>query len=356
MGELIASLSDPAVVRLEDPAHRPGRAQVGAFVQQRRPGLLRGDVDEPLGVQHVERLRALGRCQRPGRRRPRPAVAAVPADAGDGRSSPQTRQPPRHAGRWADDRRKLFDCPVDHRSVLSLELSVPSICSTRRRVLSRSAESRRTTATTTQDASAGAEPDDRFATHAITDVAAGGAIAFLESDRPDGPRVGDVHSDRAQPSDASVLACGEQADAQGAGLGHFCNHPGPDTRIARYPVILLLLRAIEHGKRKRRIGNPVGDKAATCREAMNGLVDRGRQLQSRRPGRQLLAESLLIPFGVRARLPRIAGQSPWTGQREAPPDAKAGVWPRPARATPDPQVRRRWAPVRCRCRPLRIRC
>jgi hypothetical protein len=122
-----------------------------------------------------------------------------------------------------------------------------------------------------------------MATHAITEVAAGGAIAFLESDRPDGPRVGDVHSERAQPGDASVLACGEQADAQGAGLGHFCNHPGPDTRIARYPVILLLLRAIEHGKRKRRIGNPVGDEAATCREAMNGLVDRGRQLQSRRP-------------------------------------------------------------------------
>jgi hypothetical protein len=149
----------------------------------------------------------------------------------------------------------------------------------------------------------------RFATHAITEVAAGEAIAFLESDRPDGPRVGDVHSDRAQPSDASVLACGEQADAQGAGLGHFCNHPGPDTRIARYPVILLLLRAIEHGKRTRRIGNPVGDEAATCREATNGLVDRGRQLQSRRPGRQPLAESLLIRFGVRARLPRKPGRS-----------------------------------------------
>ena len=49
-----------AVMGGEDPVHRPGRAQVGALVQQRRVGLLRRDVDEPLGVQHLEHSLTLG--------------------------------------------------------------------------------------------------------------------------------------------------------------------------------------------------------------------------------------------------------------------------------------------------------
>jgi hypothetical protein len=48
VGELSAPLSDAAVMGGEDPVHRPGRAQVGALIQQRGVRLLRRDVDEPL--------------------------------------------------------------------------------------------------------------------------------------------------------------------------------------------------------------------------------------------------------------------------------------------------------------------
>src|ERR1035441_3814573 len=57
--ELSAPLADPAVVGGEDPVHRAGRAQVGALVQQRRVGLLRSDVNEALGAQHLQTPLAL---------------------------------------------------------------------------------------------------------------------------------------------------------------------------------------------------------------------------------------------------------------------------------------------------------
>ena len=57
---------------------------------------------------------------------------------------------------------------------------------------------------------------------AITEVAAGGAIAFLESDRPDGPRVGDVHSDRAHPRNAVVLAPTSKQARGGTVSERFC--------------------------------------------------------------------------------------------------------------------------------------
>ena len=69
---------------------------------------------------------------------------------------------------------------------------------------------------------------------------------------------------------------------------------------------------------------------------MNGLVDSGRQLQSRRLGRQLLAESLLNPFGVRARLPAQRGFASVDGQRRVG-DRKQG------RAAPAPKGARRAA-------------
>ena len=76
---------------------------------------------------------------------------------------------------------------------------------------------------------------DRYATHAITEVAAGGAIAFLESDRPDGPRVGDLHSDRAHPRDAVVLAPTSKQTRGGTVSERFCLIAAP----AVDPALLL---------------------------------------------------------------------------------------------------------------------
>ena len=86
-----------------------------------------------------------------------------------------------------------------------------------------------------QRSCAGAGRRDRNATHAITEVAAGGAIAFLESDRPDGPRVGDLHSDRAHPRDAVVLAPTSKQTRGGTVSERFCLIAAP----AVDPALLL---------------------------------------------------------------------------------------------------------------------
>ena len=64
---LIAPLSD-RLVGGQDPIHRPLRAQVVAFVEQRRHDLRRRTVDEAWAGEHIEDTLALGFTQRPGRR------------------------------------------------------------------------------------------------------------------------------------------------------------------------------------------------------------------------------------------------------------------------------------------------
>ena len=65
---LIAPLSD-RLIGGQDPIHRPLRAQVMAFVEQRRHDLRRRTVDEARAGEHIEDLLALGFTQRPGGRR-----------------------------------------------------------------------------------------------------------------------------------------------------------------------------------------------------------------------------------------------------------------------------------------------
>ncbi len=69
VGGLPAPFGHPAVGLAQDPVHRGGRAQVAALVEQHRVHLARGQVDEPLRVQHVEDLGPLARRQRPRLRR-----------------------------------------------------------------------------------------------------------------------------------------------------------------------------------------------------------------------------------------------------------------------------------------------
>ena len=64
---LIAPLSD-RLIGGQDPIHRPLRAQVMAFVEQRRHDLRRRTVDEARAGEHIEDLLALGFTQRPGGR------------------------------------------------------------------------------------------------------------------------------------------------------------------------------------------------------------------------------------------------------------------------------------------------
>ncbi|MGH2862504.1 MAG: hypothetical protein ACRDLT_13515 [Solirubrobacteraceae bacterium] len=59
MGQLVAAVSDRAVLGGQDPVHRPGRAQVDAFIQQRRIDLFWGDIDEPVRHQHFQHPLAL---------------------------------------------------------------------------------------------------------------------------------------------------------------------------------------------------------------------------------------------------------------------------------------------------------
>ena len=67
MFTLIAPLSD-RLVGGQDPIHRPLRAQVAAFVEQRRHDLRRRAVDEAWAGEHIEDLLALGLTQRPAGR------------------------------------------------------------------------------------------------------------------------------------------------------------------------------------------------------------------------------------------------------------------------------------------------
>ena len=67
MFALIAPLSD-RLIGGQDPIHRPLRAQVMAFVEQRRHDLRRRTVDEARAGEHIEDLLALGFTQRPGGR------------------------------------------------------------------------------------------------------------------------------------------------------------------------------------------------------------------------------------------------------------------------------------------------
>ena len=64
---LIAPLSD-RLIGGQDAIHRPLRAQVMAFVEQRRHDLRRRTVDEARAGEHIEDLLALGFTQRPGGR------------------------------------------------------------------------------------------------------------------------------------------------------------------------------------------------------------------------------------------------------------------------------------------------
>ena len=64
---LIAPLPD-RLIRGQDPIHRPLRAQVVAFVEQRRHDLRWRTVDEAWAGEHIENLLALGFTQRPGGR------------------------------------------------------------------------------------------------------------------------------------------------------------------------------------------------------------------------------------------------------------------------------------------------
>ena len=64
---LIASLPD-RLIRSQDSIHRPLRAQVVAFVEQRRHDFRRRAVDEARVGEHIEDLLALGFTQRPGGR------------------------------------------------------------------------------------------------------------------------------------------------------------------------------------------------------------------------------------------------------------------------------------------------
>ena len=64
---LIAPPSD-RLIGGQDPIHRPLRAQVMAFVEQRRHDLRRRTVDEARAGEHIEDLLALGFTQRPGGR------------------------------------------------------------------------------------------------------------------------------------------------------------------------------------------------------------------------------------------------------------------------------------------------
>ena len=64
---LIAPLPDRPI-RGQDPIHRPLRAQVAAFVEQRRHDLRRRAVHEAWAGEHIEDLLALGFTQRPGGR------------------------------------------------------------------------------------------------------------------------------------------------------------------------------------------------------------------------------------------------------------------------------------------------
>ena len=96
----ITPLPDPAVMGGRDPVHRPGRTQVGALVQQRRPGLLWRYVDEPAPEwSDLEHLLALGLRQRPDGRRPRPVRSGLrgPATAVDRRRR-RAQRPARRPG------------------------------------------------------------------------------------------------------------------------------------------------------------------------------------------------------------------------------------------------------------------
>jgi hypothetical protein len=123
----------------------------------------------------------------------------------------------------------MHDCAVVGRLDHDVRTSVPAIASIGQAVVSRLLLWRRRSAPPTRT------PHESFATHAITEVAAGGAIAFLESDRPDGPRVGDLHSDRAHPRDAVVLAPTSKQARGGTVSERFCLIAAP----AVDPALLL---------------------------------------------------------------------------------------------------------------------
>ena len=64
---LIAPLPD-RLIRGQDPIHRPLRAQVAAFVEQRRHDFRWRAVHEAWAGEHIGDLLALGFTQRPGGR------------------------------------------------------------------------------------------------------------------------------------------------------------------------------------------------------------------------------------------------------------------------------------------------
>ena len=86
MVTLIAPLSD-RLIRGQDPIHRPRRAQVLAFVEQRRHDLCRRTVDEAWAGEHIEDVLALGLA--PGRALDG-ATGACESASDDGRRLPAT--------------------------------------------------------------------------------------------------------------------------------------------------------------------------------------------------------------------------------------------------------------------------
>jgi hypothetical protein len=73
------------------------------------------------------------------------------------------------------------------------------------------------------------------------------------------------------------------------------------------PEVPLLLRAFEHLNQKRRIDGRTGDEAATRRQAVNASSGEHAGAGQADATPPALAEMMLIPGGVRARLPRIGG-------------------------------------------------
>ncbi len=87
--DLIAPLLD-FVRGVEEAIHRPGRAEIGALIEQRGVDLRRRLIDEA-GVEQIQHAVTLDGCQRPRRRRSRPYDR--------GRSTPPIQRGPREAQR-----------------------------------------------------------------------------------------------------------------------------------------------------------------------------------------------------------------------------------------------------------------
>ncbi len=85
------------MVRSKDPVHRGHRAEVGALVEQRRPGLCDGLVDEPVTGQDAQHRRPLGFGEGVDRawtwpRRSRSNRPTRPVVAGAGAAQQRTRR------------------------------------------------------------------------------------------------------------------------------------------------------------------------------------------------------------------------------------------------------------------------